>query len=508
MAALTWRDVAAPSFGGVSQAVQGAGATMDRALTGLSEGLKQFATDRQVGVDNTILARGLQIQDPAKLREALANGSLWEGADLSKVSPKIMQAMDERMSSLLGQASTEQSISSSKTSQAATQQNADFSKQDQTRKVGQLALEDAARPQIAKMMGLSGEAALLSGDDQQKLATTRSNMISARLNQAGQQISNDGNSFNNVVRKRDDASSQSAIGIANDVMLGSATQDQARAKVSALDVDPVTQAKAIKILDDTFGKLYAPVGSSNAPSAAGGNGGGGKPASAGSTPPTVSSPEAREVLSELGRTMAQGATVGAVADVEANVGDKRSAPEVALALSANFPDVEMDELSDLITEGMSANKNLSAADVGSALMRSTTSNFWGSTRFAPGRGVDDTRFKNNLEDMVTGVTDYQSSGNQTVRAFSSTITKADSKLTDAKADLLDQQIRQKSQPDIDISDAEARVERLEAKLQEAVQKYKDTPEFHPVRKEAKKASPDDPKGIQRMLEAGRVKRGG
>ena len=148
MAALTWRDVAAPSFGGVNQGFNNAGATLDRALSGLSDGLKQFATDRQAGVDNSILAKTMQIQDPTQLRQAISSGSLLQGVDLTQVNPKVLELMGNQVSKLLNNASTEQSIATSKLGNDQTRQNMDINKYDQERKVGQNGIEDAARPEL------------------------------------------------------------------------------------------------------------------------------------------------------------------------------------------------------------------------------------------------------------------------------------------------------------------------------------------------------------------------
>ena len=90
MATLTWRDVAAPSFGGVNEAYRTSAAQLSQALSGLSDGIKQFQAQRQAGIDAGILGRAMQIQDPAQMREALASGSLLQGVDLSKINPKIL----------------------------------------------------------------------------------------------------------------------------------------------------------------------------------------------------------------------------------------------------------------------------------------------------------------------------------------------------------------------------------------------------------------------------------
>lgn len=470
MAALTWRDVAAPNFSGVNQMYQGAGQSLDRALSGLSEGLKQFATTNQEEADNALLAQSMKAQDAGQMRSILA------GADLSKASPKVLEAMGQRVTQLLGQASTEQGISSSKTSQAATQQNIDFGAVDQAYKVRERGNEDAARVDQAKKLGLSGAMAMLPTADQRAAATTDSNLASAVLSRQGQRISNEAGSFRNMTNKRDDASNQTAIITADNIMRRSATQDDAREELSVMqDLDPVTRAKANKILGDTFGNLYAPVGSAGG---APGKGAGGKGGDSG--PAQVSSPEAQDTLALLGRNLAQRSSIGVQADVENNLNDDRSAPEVAKEIAELFPKVDHAELSGLITQKMADNPGMRAADVGSALKRSITSNWWGSTRFGDGIGVDDDIFKSNLDDMVTGRADFQSAGNRAIRAVDAEIRRADKKASDAKAELGALLQRQGTQYDISTDKASNKYAMAQAELDRVLKAARENPVLSPT----------------------------
>lgn len=480
MAALTWREVAAPNFAGVNQANNGAGVTLDRALSGLSDGLKQFATDRQAGVDSSILARAMQIQDPDQLRKELTTGSLLQGVDLSRVSPKVLESIDGRVGSLLNQAATQQGIVTSKLGNKQTQQNMDINGYEQTRKVSQDGIEDAARGQLAQQLGLTGALANLSTKDQQQVAQTNSSLASAVLSRAGQSISNATGSFNLSTRQRDDKANQAAIGQVGDLLSRNATVDDLRRDFEQTEfASPQARLAALGQLEKTTGqRLYAPVDTEvPATTTTGGTGGKG----AGPTDASVvSSAEARDALSGLGRTMAQNNSKGVVADIEKNLGDTRSAPEVAQEIAKLFPEVEHGTLSGLITEKLSKNPNLSAADVGSALLRSTTGNFFGSDSFGDGVGVDRKTFDANLTDISTGKADYMSAGNQVVRAASAAIKSADKKLADAKSDLSALQRRSSSQPNIDTSRAEARVERQQRQLDAVIQKYRTTPELQPV----------------------------
>lgn len=510
MAALTWRDVAAPSFGGASQAQQYAGASVDRALSGLSEGLKQFATEQQAGVDSALLGQALQIQDPNQLRQKLADGSLLAGVDLTRVSPKVLQVLDNRVGTLLNQKSTEQGIANAKTSQAATQQNIDFGAQDQTRKTQQQALEDAARPELARQLGLTGPLAALDTKAQQQIAQTNSGLASAVLSREGQRINNATGSFNLTKGKNDYAASQDAIGGVADILSRSATTEDLLTNIEQTKFkSPQAKLAAIGQIEKiTNQRLYSPTDAAVASTGSTKTGAkGATPAASSFDTSSVSSPEARDALVGLGRTLSQNNSKGTLADVEANLLDKRSAPEVAQEVAKLFPEVDHAKLSGLITEQMSKNPNLSAADVASALKRSTTSNWLGSTRFSGGLGVDDKSFASNLRDLNTGKADYMSSGNQIVRSAISNIKSADAGVASAEANLSKLRRLQKSKPNIDISGAEDQVTRSQQALDDAIARYRDNPALQPVYI-PDAPPPSDTQGIQRLYESGRTRRGG
>ena len=479
MAALTWREVAAPNFAGVSRANLGAGAQLDRAFSGLSEGLKQFSTDQQAAVDNTILAKAMQIQDPAQLRKELASGSLLQGIDLSRVNPKVLESIDSRVGSLLSQAATEAGT-------AQTRQNTDFNKYDQTRKVSQDGIEDAARPELARQLGLSGALAQLSTKDQQGVSTTKSNLASAELSRAGQSISNATGSFNLAKGRRDDAANQGAIAQVGNLLSRNATVDDLRRDFEETEfATPQARLAALGQLEKATGqRMYAPVelGGQSAPTsggAASGTKGGNAPVGSGGG--DVQSEEARLSLQEVGRRVAQNNSVGIVADIEKNLGDTRSAPEVVKEMAELFPEVEQGKLNGLVTEAMANNKNLSAADVASAIKRSTTGNWLGSTRFGDGIGIDDDTFAANLKAVATGKADYMSVDNQRTRAAGTVIKAADKSLADAKADLIALQRRARgSAGNIDTSRAEERVQRAQQRLTDTIQRQQENINFKPV----------------------------
>jgi hypothetical protein len=245
---------------------------------------------------------------------------------------------------------------------------------------------------------------------------------------------------------------------------------------------PQARANALKQLETVTGqRLYAPVDTGggalqmSAPGGAKGN------APIGSGGGDVQSTEARQALQEVGRRVAQNNSVGVVADIEKNLGDTRSAPEVVSELAKLYPEVEQGKLTGMVTEAMSSNPNLSAADVGSAINRSLTGNWLGSTRFADGVGIDDDSFDANLKAISSGKADYMSIDNQRTRAAGNQIKSADKALSDAKTELMALQRRAQSQTNIDTSRAEERVERLQQRLDDAIKRQQDNPAAKPIR---------------------------
>lgn len=472
MAALTWRDVAAPNFGTANQAAQVAGIQLDRALSGLSEGLKQFATDRQAGVDNSILARSLQIQDPAAMRQALASGELLKDVDLTRANPKVLEALNNRVGTLLNQASTEQGISSSKTSQAATQQNIDFSAQDQNRKTAQQQIEDAARPEQARQLGLTGALAALPTDQQRNVATTNSSLATAALGRDGQRISNATGAFNLSRGRRDDAASQAALISTANALENNATTDDLRSSVLQIK-NPQERMLATKAIEAQTGQRLFGTTDDVASTGSGGKAGS-APASTGAS--GVTTPEARMALSEIGRRVSQNSSLGVVADIEKNKTDTRDPLTVASDLAKAIPNAKQGKIHEIISKAQSDYPGLSAADISSVIARSPASGYIGSTNigsgdgmFGAGIGIDDDAFKANLEAMANGKADYMSAANQETVAVGNTIMKADKAVADAKADLAKMQLRQQSQPGIDTDKAQRRLDNATFALKQIIE---------------------------------------
>ena len=478
MAALTWRDVAAPQFAGVNQAYQGAGQTLDRALSGLSEGLKQFATTNQEDRDSAILAQSMKAEDAAKMRGLLAN------ADLSKVSPKVLETMGQRVTQLLGQASTEQGIASSKLGDEQTMQNMNINDYKQQRTVDQNQLEDDARSQVAAELGINGPAALLNTKDQQGLAQTRSGLASAELSRAGQRISNESGSFRNMATQRDDAANQNALGQVGGIPAKYATTDEQRQAFEDTQFSsPQARALGLRYLESATGEsYYAPI---DAPVAgksgtAGGKGKGKAGDTPAADPPTGA---AGSALFAANAKLAQDNANGVMADIEKNQTDTRDPLTVAGDIAKLVPNAKPGKIHGMIAKAMSDYPGLSAADVESAMLRSPADSWRGSTNigddpekwFGTGTGIDDSKFKSNLESMANGKAGRMSEGSRKTRAIDAGLKSAASNLDKAKADLAAIRLR----PNADSSKAEDKVDRMSQALDAAVARQQEDRDSNP-----------------------------
>lgn len=474
MAALTWQQVVAPNFSDSNALARQAGETVNNAFAGIGDALAKYRAQNQATQEGALLSRALQIQDADKFREALTSGSLLQGLNPTTLSPKVLGQLDSRVGSLLQQAATQQGIDSSKVNTQATQYKLD-------RTQGQDKLEDAARGQLARQLGLTGDLAALSTADQQKIAGTQSTLATQAIGRAAtnlgmqqtrQNINQSATNFNNA--QTDRANLQEAIITADNITRQSGTVEDARANLDEMtDQDPLVRAAVNQQLNKTFGNIYAPV-DGVAPAT-----GGKAPAGSGATD-APASPQATAALSEISRRVSQNSSVGVIADIEKNLTDSRSAGEVGTEIAKVIPGGDPQRISGLIAEALSKNPRLSAADVGSALQRSVTNNFFGSTSLGDGLGVDDQTFATNLQSYNTGKADRGSAEVKRVIAKGKAIETADKKLSDAKTALAALARRSQSQSGIDTTRAQERVEKAQAALDAAIKSQQDDDAFKPI----------------------------
>lgn len=199
---LTWRNVDAPDFRGTMQGNQIAAQALDRAFSGLSDGLGKFQDWREEQAANAVLSRSLDFTDAQKLREAQASGALFDGIDRSLVGTKAINALDTRAGRLLSDAVAQQGLETSRQLDPlrieGAQLNNDRSRQD-------MAFNEVANPLRLDAM---------------------------RLDNTGKGLSNEGASIRNRsaqldydIASRDDRAKQEAIPLMEKMRLSGSAED-------------------------------------------------------------------------------------------------------------------------------------------------------------------------------------------------------------------------------------------------------------------------------------------
>lgn len=236
MAALTWREVSNPNFGGVSSALQTGAALQSNAFSSLGDAIQkaqlQQQKQAQATANSAVLARSLQEIDPAAYQQKLASGSFFAGVDPSTVSPDTFGSLASRASDL-------QSL--------ATNQY----KQDRTQSLDQI--QDAARPQQAARLGLTGPLAQLPVEEQRQVLAQEGNILSTDLNNVNR-------GFQNRTQLRDDTANQNALDATMRAQRASTSAGDALAYVESIaeGLTPQEYATTVSNLGKTFGNLYAP----------------------------------------------------------------------------------------------------------------------------------------------------------------------------------------------------------------------------------------------------------
>ena len=249
MAALTWREVSAPGFGGAAQTFRTGAELQNNALSGLGDAIRQFQTDRAATVDGQVLANALRVNDPDQYQKNLNDGSFLAGVDPSMVSPKTLGALGDRARDLLAAAATRQN-----TAQAAYANN-------RTQNLD--AIQDNARGATADRLGIQDPSLRALSPTQQLAAAA------GEVNLAGGILNNANRGFQNLTQVRDDADNQAGIAAGVNAQRNSASAGDALGNIEATEgLSPVARARANKYLGESFGNIYAPTGSTPAGGAA------------------------------------------------------------------------------------------------------------------------------------------------------------------------------------------------------------------------------------------------
>lgn len=138
MATLQWRPVDAPNFGSAFQGLNTATGMINTGLGGLDNLLAGVQAGRDRRADSTVIQNMLAQGDADQFRAALADGSIYGGADRNRLSDSVLTALSNRTGTLQNQRASDQSFNTNQYNQNRTQQ--------------QNAAEDAAAPIYSRML--------------------------------------------------------------------------------------------------------------------------------------------------------------------------------------------------------------------------------------------------------------------------------------------------------------------------------------------------------------------
>ena len=160
MAQLTWRNVDAPNLSSGQNGVLATTSLLGNASDALSRVLAQFGQAQTDQANNAALQNAMQINDPQAYAAALANGSVLNGIDASKIDARTLAALQGRSADLI--------------QNAANQQALDYRNYEFDRNKTQNANTDAAAPVMAQI-----QQAFASGNTRaaQQLAQDNADVI-------------------------------------------------------------------------------------------------------------------------------------------------------------------------------------------------------------------------------------------------------------------------------------------------------------------------------------------
>lgn len=253
MAQITWRNVDAPNFSGVSDSIRSFSGLLGNATSGLSDALGNFQTAARQEVGNQVMQNALQYQDPTEYRNALASGALFQGVDPSLISTRTLENLDNRTGNLLNQATQQQALDYN-TYRTGRMQDLD-------------ARGDAASPALRQLALAyqSGDPNTIAKAQQQyggaldSLPADQVQEIMGRLqNQGSNAIGQRRDLFNLGTNMRDDADSQAAIGALSQIVRGAENPNDARilAEAYSRSLSPTAQARLQGLLAQQYPGTY------------------------------------------------------------------------------------------------------------------------------------------------------------------------------------------------------------------------------------------------------------
>lgn len=256
----TWRNVDAPDFRGSLDGLRLAGVAMDRAFSGLSEGLGRFQDWRKDQAGAAVLNNAQAFRDPASLREAIADGSIFSGINRALISRETLAALNNQAGTLINQ--------------AAGQQSLDFDR--------------AANPLRLEGLNLGNQRASQQIAQDREMHPLRMDQVRAGTADLRQRTAQSGEEFG--WRRTDREDQQSGVAAATEAIRNALTSDDAVAALERFNLTPPARAVAMATIERQWGGAFGPPAPSAGPAPAG-RASGGAPAGGGaSTPAAPTSP--------------------------------------------------------------------------------------------------------------------------------------------------------------------------------------------------------------------------
>lgn len=107
---ITWQQVAAPNFSGVTQGVETAGNLIGNGFGGMAEALGKFNAYNENQAGAQLLANAAQHKDLGTLQQAISSGAILNGVNPSFVPMEAWKALDSHASNLIANATGQEAL--------------------------------------------------------------------------------------------------------------------------------------------------------------------------------------------------------------------------------------------------------------------------------------------------------------------------------------------------------------------------------------------------------------
>lgn len=155
MAPLTWRNVDAPNFSGVTQSLLASGNMMQQGASGISDAIQKFQANRRNAASSSAVMNALQYTDPGSYEQALRNGVATGAIDPSMLNPEALNFFANQGANLRKNVGLDLNNTGQGISNNTAQFNLDQGMKAATRQDGYIANQPAATAKMAEIRTLA-----------------------------------------------------------------------------------------------------------------------------------------------------------------------------------------------------------------------------------------------------------------------------------------------------------------------------------------------------------------